>query len=179
MQGLDELQCHLLLKRWLKDNGVNIPAPTAAGTAAGAAAAAGGAAPSALPTPAAAPGAAPAPAGGTAATSAGQAVLPADIVQGVADYYAQERIYLAKCQQFIVMTASECMLVHNWRTQLWRRLISIISSCTQHWHHLHHAAPADAASGCGCTFGLMHVLSGPCQPSLNHPGPPDNAHPAC
>jgi hypothetical protein len=38
-------------------------------------------------------------------------VLPLDVVQGVADYYAEERIYLAKCQQFIVMTASEWRLM--------------------------------------------------------------------
>jgi hypothetical protein len=37
-------------------------------------------------------------------------VLPLDVVQGVADYYAEERVYLAKCQQFIVMTASECLI---------------------------------------------------------------------
>jgi hypothetical protein len=37
-------------------------------------------------------------------------VLPLDVVQGVADFYAEERVYLAKCQQFIVMTASECKI---------------------------------------------------------------------
>lgn len=106
LQNLDELQCHLLLKRWLKDNDISIPPPAAAPAAAAPAAAA----PLALPAPAAGTGVAPAAAASTAAkpsSSPGQAVLPLDVVQGVADYYAEERIYLAKCQQFIVMTASE------------------------------------------------------------------------
>ncbi|WIA13954.1 hypothetical protein OEZ85_002523 [Tetradesmus obliquus] len=104
--NLDELQCHLLLKRWLKDNDISIPPPAAAPAAAAPAAAA----PLALPAPAAGTGVAPAAAASTAAkpsSSPGQAVLPLDVVQGVADYYAEERIYLAKCQQFIVMTAMD------------------------------------------------------------------------
>uniref|UniRef100_A0A383VTA8 Uncharacterized protein n=1 Tax=Tetradesmus obliquus TaxID=3088 RepID=A0A383VTA8_TETOB len=102
---LDALQCHLLLKRWLKDNDVSIPPPAAAPAAAATAAAA----PLALPAPAAGTVATPAAAAAAAkpSSSPGQAVLPLDVVQGVADYYAEERIYLAKCQQFIVMTAMD------------------------------------------------------------------------
>ncbi|KAF6258720.1 hypothetical protein COO60DRAFT_1701205 [Scenedesmus sp. NREL 46B-D3] len=101
---LDELQCHLLLKRWLKDNDVSLPPPAAAP----ATAASAGAGRLALPAPGAFTGAAPVAAAGAAtkpSSSPGQAVLPLDVVQAVADYYAEERVYLAKCQQFVVMTA--------------------------------------------------------------------------
>lgn len=104
MQDLDQLQCHLLLKRWLKDNDINIPPPAAAPATAGTSAFnAIAPAPLALP----ATGGASASASTPATTTLSQAVLSADMVQGVADFYAQERIYLTKCQQFIVMTASE------------------------------------------------------------------------
>eukprot|EP00878_Enallax_costatus_P024102 GHUV01025695.1.p1 GENE.GHUV01025695.1~~GHUV01025695.1.p1 ORF type:complete len:218 (+),score=54.30 GHUV01025695.1:270-923(+) len=100
---LDELQCHLLLKRWLKDNDIHIQPPTVAATPATSVTSAAGGALLALPAPTTA-----ATAGFTAtAARPGQAVLSAEVVQGVLDYYAQERIYLAKCQQFLVMTASK------------------------------------------------------------------------
>jgi len=66
----------------------------------------------ALPAPtteaAATPAAAtPAPSAAGKGAAAGQARLPQDLVQGLADAYAQERIYLAKCQQLVVMMASK------------------------------------------------------------------------
>eukprot|EP00879_Flechtneria_rotunda_P023585 GHRR01024951.1.p1 GENE.GHRR01024951.1~~GHRR01024951.1.p1 ORF type:complete len:412 (+),score=173.54 GHRR01024951.1:112-1347(+) len=94
---LNEIQCHLLLKRWLKNNDVNIPAP-------------------AVSSNTAAPLALPAPANSGAGTATGaqqqmqglnQAVLLSEVVQGVADYYAQERIYLTKCQQFVIMNSMD------------------------------------------------------------------------
>jgi hypothetical protein len=62
-------------------------------------------APTAAATPAAAT---PAPSVAGKGAAAGQAVLPQDVVQGLADAYAQERIYLAKCQQLVVMMAGKC-----------------------------------------------------------------------
>jgi hypothetical protein len=82
MQGLDELQCHLLLKRLLKEQDVKLEPPTAGSS-----------------DPAA------------AAASPPQVVLPAEVVQAAADYYGQERVYLAKCQQHIIMTACACVAV--------------------------------------------------------------------
>jgi hypothetical protein len=80
-QSLDELQCHLLLKRHLKLTGTQLVPP-------------------------------PPPAGGSTQQQQqqqqAQVVLPAAVVQAVVDYYGQERVYLAKCQQLVIMTAREC-----------------------------------------------------------------------
>lgn len=109
VQDLDELQCHLLLKRWLKDNDVHIQPPKASSSSATPA----GGGLLALPAPPTAATAAT-PSNANSAAAAGmqdQSVLPADVVQEVADYYAQERLYLSKCQQYIVMTASKSLTV--------------------------------------------------------------------
>lgn len=60
----------------------------------------------ALPAPNTAESAAPAPAA-SATADAAPVLIPADLVQRVSEYYVQERIYLTKCQQFIIMTSSK------------------------------------------------------------------------
>ncbi len=42
-----------------------------------------------------------------AASAGATSVLQADMVQGVADFYAEERAYLCKCQQLVIITSRE------------------------------------------------------------------------